>query len=283
MKELEAVEHLVCETLLEAEVTEIRLIHTHRPRYNRRSRPPKSSHFVKVTKERFPRLSVVRTFKGDALAYLGPFRSKRAADLVATAIWDALPIRRCRTRPGTRSGKCAPAQLGVARCPCDGTMSEQEYRPVVDRLVNAIESDPGLLLDPLVERMTRLSNELRYEEAGWVRDRHNALARALERRQRWQALQRAGLLEIEGRDGRVVVIDHGLFVGSRIEGSLPTEPAVRPEAPAEVPGDVAQAEEADLVWRWINDSQARLVGSSGFLAFPSRRARKLTVGSRAAA
>ena len=75
MKELHSIEHQVCDSLLEAEVTEVRLIHAHRPRHNRRSRPPKTSHFVKVTDERYPRLSVVRTLKDDGLAYLGPFRS----------------------------------------------------------------------------------------------------------------------------------------------------------------------------------------------------------------
>lgn len=283
MRELDTIDHQVCQTLLEAEVTEIRLIHAHRPRYNRRSRPPKSSHYVKVTRERFPRLSVVRTVRPDGLAYLGPFRSKKAADLVATAIWDAIPIRRCRTRPGTRTGKCASAQLGVAQCPCDGTMSEGVYRPVVTRLLEGIDREPGHLLDPLVERMTRLSNERRYEEAAWVRDRHNALARALERRHRWQSLQRAGLMEIEGNDGRVVVVDHGLFAGVRAAGSLPMPRAAEEAAESEIPETVAQAEEADLIWRWLADSPVRLIGASGFLALPSQRVRKLTVPARSAA
>ena len=43
LKELDAVEHRVCASELEAEITEIRLIHAHRPRYNRRSKPPKTS------------------------------------------------------------------------------------------------------------------------------------------------------------------------------------------------------------------------------------------------
>lgn len=283
MRELDTIDHQVCQTLLEAEVTEIRLIHAHRPRYNRRSRPPKSSHYVKVTRERFPRLSVVRTVRPDGLAYLGPFRSKKAADLVATAIWDAIPIRRCRTPPGTRTGKCASAQLGVARCPCDGTMSEGVYRPVVTRLLEGIDREPGHLLDPLVERMTRLSNERRYEEAAWVRDRHNALARALERRHRWQSLQRAGLMEIEGNDGRVVLVDHGLFAGVRAAGSLPMPRAAEEAAESEIPETVAQAEEADLIWRWLADSPVRLIGASGFLALPSQRVRKLTVPARSAA
>ncbi|MGB8360367.1 MAG: DEDD exonuclease domain-containing protein, partial [Acidimicrobiia bacterium] len=185
LKELDTIEHQVCDTVLEAEVTELRLIHAYRPRHNRRSRPPKSSHFVKLTNEEYPRLSVVRTVKEDGLAYLGPFRSKRAADEVTLAIWDAIPIRRCRTRPGTRSGKCAAAQMGLARCPCDGSLDPRIYAAVVDRLVGGIEDDPTPLLSSLLERMHRLARDQRYEEAGWARDRHDALGRALQQRRDW--------------------------------------------------------------------------------------------------
>jgi DNA polymerase-3 subunit epsilon len=162
-------------------------------------------------------------------------------------------------------------------------MSEEEYQPVVDRFLTAIDEDPSLLLDPLVERMTRMSNELRYEEAGWVRDRHNALARSLERRHRWQSLQNAGLMEIEGEDGRILIVDHGMFAGSRDAGSLPELHPGEVDTGTEVPETVALAEEAELVWRWLNGSQVRLVTATGYLAFPSRRVTKLTMPGRIAA
>ena len=102
LKELVSVDFAACATELEALVIELRLIHDHKPRYNRKSKPPKSSHWVKLTNEAFPRLALVRTLKEDGLMYLGPFRSRRAAETVMHAIWDALPIRRCIGRPGSR-------------------------------------------------------------------------------------------------------------------------------------------------------------------------------------
>ena len=286
MKELHSVDHQVCETVLEAEVTELRLIHAHRPRYNRRSRPPKSSHFVKVTDERFPRLSVVRTLKDDGISYLGPFRSKRAAYLVMTAIWDAHPIRRCRTPAGSREGKCAAAQLGVARCPCDGQLPEDEYRVVVDRLLTGFAESPDLLLDPLVDRMTRFANKRRYEEAAWVRDRHDALARAIERKHRWQALTGAGFFEIEDAEGRRTVIDHGALVETRRPGDPPgliaRAPTVDPSI-TEVPPSVEAGEEAEIIWRWLTGTPVRLIESTGRLALPVRRVVRLDLPSRRAA
>src|SRR5690606_19642172 len=131
LRELDSIDFRVCDSPIEAEVLELRLIHTHRPRHNRRSRPPRSSHYVKLTTERFPRLSLARKLRDDGAAYLGPFRSRRAAETVMLALWDAVPIRRCNNRPGSRATICAMAQMGVALCPCDGTLTEEEYASVV--------------------------------------------------------------------------------------------------------------------------------------------------------
>lgn len=285
MKELDSVEHQVCDTVLEAEVTELRLIHAHRPRHNRRSKPPKSSHFIKLTDEAYPRLSVVRTLREDGLAYLGPFRSKKAADEVVVAIWDAVPIRRCRARSGSQTGKCAVAQMGRANCPCDGSLDQDSYRVVVDQVVDAWTGNATPLLMSLAERMDRLSREQRYEEAAWTRDRHDALVRALQRKWQWLALTRAGWLELEHADGTVAVVDHGTLVETRRAGSPPrlrtgrSEPTSMPE----VAPSVEAADEASLVWRWLDDSRVRMVECTGRFEYPSERVQRLSESRRKAA
>lgn len=276
IRDLDSIEYVVCDTPLEAEITELRTIHATRPRYNRRSKPPKSSHFVKLTNEAFPRLSVVRKHDPEALAILGPFRSKKAADQVVMAIWDAVPIRRCAGRPGSRTGKCAGGQIGVARCPCDGSMSQEDYATVVDALVRGVESAPELLLDPLVERMCRFSRDQRYEQAAWVRDRHDALARALETRRMWAALTGAGLLEVEDEAGRSVVIDHGVLAETRPAGQGSSLfPRTSIEDVPSVPPTVESADEALLIWRWLGRSSTRITECSGSLALPVTPIRRL--------
>jgi len=273
MRELDSVDHIVCPTPLEAEITELRLIHAYRPRYNRRSRPPKTSHWVKLTAEPFPRLSVVRTPKTNTVAHLGPFRSKTAADLVVSALWDATMIRRCSSRAGTRSARCAPAQMGVALCPCDGTLDPIDYRQVVDQIVEGISSRSDLLLQPLVDRMEQLSSEQRYEEAGWARDRHDALARAIETSRTWIALGGLGVCEMEGEDGSHVVVDHGRLVCTwRAGASPPLRPApnVGNEEENSVPDSVETAEEARLIWNWMRSTPMRLIDATGTLALPAR-------------
>src|SRR5680860_1469522 len=75
-----------CATPLEAEVRELRLIAEHKPRYNRRSRFPEKVHFLKLTREPWPRLSLVRRVLDDDADYIGPFSSKRAAERCLSAL-----------------------------------------------------------------------------------------------------------------------------------------------------------------------------------------------------
>ena len=268
LRDLVEIDFRVCPTEIEAEVTELRLIHANTPRYNRKSRPPKSPQYVKLTAEEFPRLSVVRTLRADGCLYLGPFRSRRIANQVVTAIWDALPIRRCMTKGGKRSPACSFSQLGVALCPCDGTVSTASYQEIVNRLRHGIESHPAELLEPLVQRLREHAGSARFEEAADLRDRHRALSHALNDRRNWGVLQQAGLLWAEDQSGESIFVEHGRLVASWSRDEQPpltTTAAATPSAHL-VPESVASTEEARLLWKWLNRPTVQIVESTHPLA-----------------
>lgn len=268
LRDLADVDYRVCATEIEAEVTELRLIHSNAPRYNRRSRPPKSPQYVKLTAEEFPRLSVVRTLKADGCLYLGPFRSRRIANHVVAAIWDAVPIRRCMTRGGKRSPACSFAQLGVSLCPCDGSVAATEYHDVVNQLRRGIENQPGELLEPLVVRLREYAGSSRFEEAAELRDRHRALARALDDRRNWGVLQQAGLLWAEDQNGESILVEQGRLVASWSDDDQAPLTTTAPfsSSPYLVPETVAGAEEARLLWKWLNRPSVQIIESTNPLA-----------------
>lgn len=280
LAELAEVDYRVCPTELEAAVTELRLIHAHRPRHNRRSKPPKASHWLTLTDERFPRLSITRTAKSGGAVSLGPFRRHKTAVLVREAIWDAVPIRRCAGAPGRRTAPCAFSQLGVASCPCDGTLTPEDYAPVVAIARAGIRDDPSLLLDPLRAKVSALAAAQRFEEAAWVRNRYGALARAIERRRAWQAMEQAGRLWGAGSDG-VACIDNATLVATWPEGSTPPllPPYVPPDIPRQVPPSVAAAEEAHLLWTWLGSGRVRLIEAAGPLCSPAHPVPPLTIAA----
>src|SRR5437016_3541630 len=102
LRELATIDHRVCATAFEAEIRELRLIQRLQPRFNRHGKSMRASAYLKLTDERFPRLTVTRHPAPDGSG-LGPFHSATTAQLVREAIESAVPLRRCATRVGRRA------------------------------------------------------------------------------------------------------------------------------------------------------------------------------------
>ena len=209
------VEGIVCSTALEAQVRELRLIAEHKPRYNRRSRFPERMHFVKLTREPWPRLSLVNRVLADDADYLGPFASRKAAEKCLAALHDTFPVRQCSDRFGKVPSRapCVLAELGRCLSPCDGSVDATTYAAVVRLLQDTLLRRPDEVVDAINRRMETLAADERFEEAGVHRDRLAAFVRAAARTQRLTALSRCPEIVAARReaDGRwaVHVVRHG--------------------------------------------------------------------------
>ncbi len=265
LRELVSIDHRVCATPFEAEIRELRLIQRLQPRFNRQGKSKRANAFLKLTDERFPRLTVTRTPPPDGSS-LGPFNSTAAAHLVREAIESAVPLRRCATRIGRHSPiadgpPCVPAQLGVAACPCRGHVAEEAYAEFVGMVRRALTSEPEVALAPLEARMHRLADDERFEEAAATRDRLGALARAMERRRTvamWRRVERV----VVDWDGRRIEIRHGLVHWPDDDTLLQTR---RDESSndssqrrAEQAGAGSDIAEILVVDRWVARNAARL-------------------------
>lgn len=285
IRETASIDHVVCAGRLEAAVLEVRLIHQHQPRFNRQAKLWGRYAYVKLTlDERFPRLAVARVAKpGDGCLYLGPLASAAAARRVIEAIQSASAIRRCTARIGRsapRSGPCAPAQLGVAACPCSGELAESAYRPIVDGVVRGLTVEPGLLLEPLEGKMRALAAAERFEEAAEMRDRAAALAQALRRQRQLDALRRAGELEVHLPDGEAAHIQAGRLVHAwagtgQNQARLDLGPRIADAGATPVEGPLPRhlVDEASCIARFLDEHAGRLrvLTCAGELALPLPR------------
>jgi hypothetical protein len=128
--------------------------------------------------------------------------------------------------------------------------------------------------------MVDLAGDQRFEEAADLRDRYGSLATALERRRAWQALQEAGTVWAEDRDGNGALVERGRLIAAwNPGGSPPLVPSASPEDLAPVPRSVADAEEARLIWKWLDRAGVEIIDSSGALALPARPIPKLATAS----
>ncbi len=272
-----AVDGIECATALEAEVRELRLIAEHKPRYNRRSRFPEKVHFIKLTREPWPRLSLVRRVLDDQADYLGPFGSRKTAEKCLAALHDTFPVRQCSDRLSREPSRaaCVLAEMGRCLSPCDGSVDATTYAALVRQLRDTLLRRPDEVVEAINARMAGLAADERFEEAGIHRDRLAAFVRAAARTQRLSAL--TGCPEVVAArredDGRwaVHVVRFGRLAAA---GTIPpgadahqfvAELRSSAETVAAAPGPVpaATAEETEKVLRWLESPGIRLVEVDG--------------------
>ncbi|MGA8994023.1 MAG: DEDD exonuclease domain-containing protein [Nocardioidaceae bacterium] len=270
-----------CATPLEASVRELRLIAEHKPGYNRRSRFPERVHWVKLTREPWPRLALVRRVLDDDADYVGPYSSRRVAEQAVAALHETFPIRQCSGRMAVRpaGSPCVLAEMGRCLSPCDGSVSRADYAAVVADLRRSLTGAPDPVLVSVSQRMTALAADSRFEDAGSWRDRLAAFLRGAARTQRLGALTRcpelvAARWEDDGwavhvvRHGRLAgagVIPAGAHAGEWVRGLRTSADTVLP-GPGPLPA--ATAEETEKVLRWLESDGVRLVHVDGEWSCP---------------
>ncbi|GAW52492.1 MULTISPECIES: DEDD exonuclease domain-containing protein [unclassified Nocardioides] len=271
------VDGIECATALEAEVRELRLIAEHKPRYNRRSRFPEKVHFVKLTRETWPRLSLVRRVLDDGADYLGPFSSRKTAEKCLTALHETFPVRQCSDRLSLTPSRapCVLAEMGRCLSPCDGSVDATTYAAVVRQLRDSLLRRPDEVVEAINTRMAALAADERFEEAGVHRDRLAAFVRAAARTQRLSALTRCPEVVAARRedDGRwaVHVVRFGRLAAAGVippgadAHSYVATLRLSAETVATAPGPVpaATAEETERVLRWLESPGIRLVDVDG--------------------
>ncbi|MBC7560572.1 MAG: DEDD exonuclease domain-containing protein [Dermatophilaceae bacterium] len=268
---------VVCQTTLEAQVRELRLIAEHKPRYNRRSLNPERAPWVKLTVEAFPRLSIVREVKADGARYLGPFSSRLGAESAIAGVHEVLPLRQCTKRLSAsgRSQDCVLAQMGRCGSPCTGDQSVLDYALIVEQAAQMIAGDCRQVVGALRARMRTLSGQERYEDAGAVRDRLLHLVRAAARAQRIAPL--ADSAEIVAArptppgGWEIICVRFGRLAGTTVV-PLGGDPRLYIEAltasaenvlPSPGHAASASAEETEKILRWLDSPDVRLVSIDG--------------------
>ncbi|MEO8330145.1 MAG: DEDD exonuclease domain-containing protein, partial [Candidatus Nanopelagicales bacterium] len=278
----EEVVAIPCATSLEAEVRELRMIGEYKPPYNRRSRFPEKSVYLKLTVEPFPRLSIVRLVRDDDTAYLGPFRTSRMAEAAAAALLDTYALRQCTRRLSRTGGGSACLLAEMKRCgaPCEGEQSMDDYAALVSGASEAMLTDQRSVVSACLRRIAPKASDKRFEEAAVLRDRLQTLLHVAARAQRLRAL--AGCAEMVAarpdlaggweiaviRHGRLAAAAHarrGVAVLPFVQ-ALVTSAELVPPSPAGFPS--ATSEEAECLLRWLDSSGTRLVSLTGIWCSP---------------
>lgn len=206
------VDTIVVDSEAEALMLENTLIKEHQPRFNVNLRDDKSYPYIKVTvQEPFPRIFVTRRLVRDGARYFGPYtdvgRMRQALEVVNRVF----TVRSCRyALPDDRPSRpCLDYHIGKCQAPCADLQSEEDYRAMIDRVVDLLEGRTRAVAERLGEEMREAAGAMEFERAARLRDGLAHLG-ALESRQKMVDVRGADRdvlgLARDGADGCGVVM-----------------------------------------------------------------------------
>lgn len=176
---IENFEYIIVENEVEALVLESNLIKKNRPRYNIVLRDDKQYPYIKISREKFPRIKKVRNVAKDKAYYYGPFPDAYAVNDAIELFHTLYPIRTCNLNfdKGQRLDRpCLNYYIKRCNAPCIDNEDEKLYMKNIGRVKDFLENKSDEIPNRVLEIMNEASKSLDFEKAARYRDFYRALS-----------------------------------------------------------------------------------------------------------
>src|SRR3954470_3148542 len=167
------IETIVTQSEVEALHLEQNLVKRHRPPFNVRLRDDKSFPYIAVTVEdEYPRVMFTRERHRRGVVYFGPYANAKKVRETLDVLNRVFPYRPCEgPKPGRHSGiPCLDYHIDRCLAPCVGYVSKEDYRRVIDSVVEFLSGETRPILRELEEKMRLAAEDERFEEAARYRN-----------------------------------------------------------------------------------------------------------------
>ncbi len=202
VRQIERFEYIITDSELEALILECNLIKEYRPKYNTMLRDDKTYPYIRVTLgEAFPRVLFSRQMKKDKSRYFGPYTSAGAVKDTIELIDKLYCLRTCNRSLPRDVGKdrpCLNYHIHQCMAPCQGVVSQEEYRKNVDRAIEFLNGNFQPVVKELEEQMQEASKDMNFEKAIEYRE----LLKAVK-----QIAQKQKITNSDGEDKDIIAMD----------------------------------------------------------------------------
>lgn len=172
-------EYIVTESNTEALVLEINLIQQNKPKYNIMLKDDKYYPFIKITRERYPRLLITRKVKKDKALYFGPYPDVRSANETKKILDKLYPLRKCQKLP---KEVCLYYHLGQCLAPCVNDISPKVYEGMIHDIKHFLKGDGYKeVIRELEGYMNESAEKMEFERAAELRDQITAIKGVMEK------------------------------------------------------------------------------------------------------
>lgn len=168
---------LVVDTEDEAFILEDNLIKKHKPKYNILLRDDKTYPYIKVTNEEFPKIYPTRKVVKDGSKYFGPYSDVPSMKMMLRIIRSLFYVRSCNlklTKQSVEDKKfklCLDYYIHKCEGPCVGYVTREHYQENIKSAMHILQGRTKKLVQILEERMLKLSENEKFEQAAEIRDK----------------------------------------------------------------------------------------------------------------
>ena len=192
-------EFIVTESNIEALLLEINLIKENKPKYNIMLKDDKSYPFIKITKERYPRLIITRQVKKDGGLYFGPYPDVGAANEIKRLLDRIFPFRKCTNPP---SKVCFYYHIGQCMAHTVCHKDEAYFKAMSQEVSDFLKGQDDKIIDELKSKMALAAQNMEFERAAEYRDLIQAIGTL-------RTKQRVMAKDLQNRDVFGYYVDKG--------------------------------------------------------------------------
>jgi len=178
-----SIKHFIVESEQDALLLENNLIKKYKPRYNVLLKDDKTYPWIVIKNEPFPRIFLTRKLIKNGSQYFGPYANVHMAKNILALVKQIYKPRTCSlalNKADIEKGKfnvCLEYHIKNCKAPCVGRQDEDDYTMAINEIRDILRGHIGEVISMLKQRMLKFSSEMRYEEAGEIKNQLEELTR----------------------------------------------------------------------------------------------------------
>lgn len=169
-------DYIMTDSEFEALVLECSLIKKHQPKYNILLKDDKGFSYIKITKEKWPKILYVKQKEDDGCTYIGPYTNSFSVKQTVEEMLKIFKIPTCN-RNLDKFFKRPCLNYYIERCsaPCIRAISHEKYLESINEAIDFVKKGSSETIKSLKNDMEKAAENLNFEYAAQIRDRIKAI------------------------------------------------------------------------------------------------------------
>ena len=175
---VEDFDYIITDSEFEALILECSLIKQHKPKYNILLKDDKGYSYIKVSGDKWQRITCALQKEDDGARYIGPYNSGYIVKQAVREANNVFMLPECNRRFPEDFGKGRPClNFHIKKCcaPCTGKVSLEDYKHRMEHALDFLSGGSSESLKKLTLEMQQAAEDLEFEKAAALRDSINAI------------------------------------------------------------------------------------------------------------